>query len=277
MPTDRDPRSDLGAWLGEELRSARRAAGHSSQDALARELGFDRTTINKAETGDRPPSDLVSAKLAEMFPSLANGLYVQLCGIARKSNGKFAGWFERDWLPVEREATSLRWWEPIIIPGLLQTADYARALSQAWEPASSDDDLDQLVDGKLERQSILDRESPPDLRVVLAEAVLHNLVGSPKITHDQLVHLADMSRRAAVTVQVVPAALGAHGGMLGAFILASPSDTVYLETAVQAQTTGDDTFRERATIIFDRLRDDALPRGASRDLILKVADEQWNT
>src|SRR6266568_3875691 len=238
MANDRDPRTDLGAWLGEELRTARTAADYSSQDALARELGFDRTTINKAETGERPPSDLVSAKIAEKFPGLSNGLYAQLATIARKSNGKFPGWFERGWLPIEREATSLRWWEPIHIPGLLQTGDYARSLFQAWQPASSGDDLDALVNGRLERQNILDRDNPPDLRVVLDEAALHRL--------------------------------------LGAFILAKPSGTLYLETAVEAQITGDDTFRERATLIFDRLTDDALPRGASRDLILKVAEEQWN-
>ncbi len=276
MANDRDPRTDLGAWLGEELRTARTAADYSSQDALARELGFDRTTINKAETGERPPSDLVSAKIAEKFPGLANGLYVQLATIARKSNGKFPGWFERDWLPIEREATSLRWWEPIHIPGLLQTGDYARSLFQAWQPASSGDDLDALVNGRLERQNILDRDNPPDLRVVLDEAALHRMIGSPKIMNDQLVHLADMSCRPAVTVKIVPARLGAHGGLLGAFILAKPSGTLYLETAVEAQITGDDTFRERATLIFDRLTDDALPRGASRDLILKVAEEQWN-
>jgi len=277
MANDRDPRSDLGAWLGVELRNARAGAGFSSQDALARELGFDRTTINKAETGERPPSELVSAAIAERFPGLVNGLYVQLAAIARKSNGKFPGWFERDWLPVEREATSLRWWEPVHIPGLLQTADYARSLFQAWQPASSGDDLDALVNGRLERQAILDKDNPPDLRVVLDEAALHRMIGSAKIMNAQLVHLADMSCRPAVTVKIVPAGLGAHGGLLGAFILARPTGTLYLETAVEAQITGDEAFRERATLLFDRLTDDALARGASRDLILKVANEQWNT
>ena len=77
------------------------------------------------------------------------------------------------------------------------------------------------------------------------------------------------------TVQVVPADLGAHGGMLGAFILADPSGTVYLETAVEAQITGRSALTERAALIFDRLRADALPRAASRDLIVKVAHERW--
>ena len=87
MANDRDPRSDLGAWLGEALRGARAEAGYKSQDQLARELGFDRTVIVKAESGSRPPSEDVAAKIAEKFPGLANGLYVHLAGIARKSNG----------------------------------------------------------------------------------------------------------------------------------------------------------------------------------------------
>ncbi len=81
MANDRDPRSDLGAWLGEELRRARLDGGFTSQDQLARELGFDRTVIVKAETGARPPSEDVAPKIAEMFPSLCNGLYVRLAAI----------------------------------------------------------------------------------------------------------------------------------------------------------------------------------------------------
>ena len=266
------------AWrvLGEELRRVRVAAGFRSQDQLACKLGFERTVITKIETGDRPPSADVAAALLTMFPDLGGGRFAELAEVARRANGKFPGWFERDWLPVEREATSLRWWEPILIPGLLQTGDYARALFQAWQPASSEDDLDALVTGRLERQDVLDRDDPPDLRVVLDESVLHRLIGSSKIMHDQLEHLADMSCRPMVTVQVIPAELGAHGGLLGAFILAGPSGTVYLETAVEAQITGDDPVRERAALTFDRLTRDVLPRGASRDLILKVANEQWN-
>jgi transcriptional regulator with XRE-family HTH domain len=277
VANDRDPRSDLGAWLGEELRRVRLAAGFKSQDQLARKLGFERTVITKIETGDRPPSSDVAEALLTIFPGLAGGKFAELAEVARRASGKFPSWFERDWLPVERQATSLRWWEPILIPGLLQTADYARALFQSWQPASSEDDLDALVNGRFERQLILDRDEPPDLRAVLDESVLRRRIGSPKIMYEQLEHLADVSCRPAVTVQVIPAELGAHGGLLGAFILAGPSGTVYLETAVEAQITGDDPVRERAALTFDRLTADALPRGASRDLILKVANEQWNT
>ena len=137
MANDRDARGDLGVWLGEELRCARLAAGYTSQDQFARELGFDRTVIVKAETGARPPSDDMAARIAEMFPDLCNGLYVRLAGIARKSNGPIPGWFA-DWVEIEAKATILRWWEPLLIPGLLQTEDYARAVLSTWRRDNPD-------------------------------------------------------------------------------------------------------------------------------------------
>src|ERR1039458_3753798 len=160
MASDRDPQSDLGAWLGEELRNARQAAGYTSQDQFARELGFDRTVIAKAESGSRPPSEDVAPKIAERFAGLANGLYWQLAAIARKSHGPIPGWFA-DWLAREREATSIRIWQPIIVPGLLQTAEYAQALFAGERKGIDADALADLVAARLGRQAIfkIERES----------------------------------------------------------------------------------------------------------------------
>ena len=114
-------------------------------------------------------------------------------------------------MDAEQQATALRTWQPILVPGLLQTRDYARALFQAWQPAASRDDLDALVGARIERQAILDRADPPELLAVLDEAVLHRQVGSAKIMCDQLAHLGEMSCRPAVTIQIVPAEVGTHG------------------------------------------------------------------
>jgi DNA-binding XRE family transcriptional regulator len=277
MASDRDPRSDLGAWLGEELRGARADAGYKSQDQLARELGFDRTVIVKAESGSRPPSEDVAAKIAEKFPGLANGLYVHLAGIARKSNGPIPGWFA-DWLTREREATSIRIWQPIIVPGLLQTAGYARALFIGERSNLGDDALDDLVGARLARQRIFDKPEPPHLWVVLDEAVLHRLIGTPKTTHDQLLHLVDMSERSYILVQVVPASVGAHAGLACAFMIGSVDGEpdVLLFEAVEDQTIKDAEVIRKTAVAFDLVRGDTLSRAASQDLILKVANEQWN-
>jgi hypothetical protein len=145
-------------------------------------------------------------------------------------------------------------------------------------PDTTDDVLDELVSARIGWQTILDRPRPPELWVVVDEAVLHRLIGSRKVMHEQLLHLADMSCRQSTTVQVVPAEAGAHAGLLGAFILAgfegAPS-ILHAETAVVAQTIEKPALVSKAALAFDRLRAEALPRGASRDLIGKVAGEQW--
>jgi DNA-binding XRE family transcriptional regulator len=274
MANDRDPRSDLGAYLGEELRRVRLAAGIDSQELLARELGFDRTVIVKAETGSSPPSKDVAPKIATRFPELCNGIYAALAEIARKSNGPIPGWFA-DWLEAERDAHTLRLWSPTLIPGLLQTAEYARALFVA--AGADEESASDLVAARLERQSIFDRPSPPHVVAVLDESVLHRLIGSVAIMADQLAHVASVSERLHVSVHVLPAT-GANAGLSGAFDIASSDDTAdTLRTeSLEDQTTENRALARKASIVFDLVRRDALPRVASRALILEAA-EQWKS
>jgi DNA-binding XRE family transcriptional regulator len=273
MANDREPRSDLGVWLGEELRGARLAAGYTSQDQFARELGFDRTVIVKAETGARPPSDDLAGKIGEQFPGLCNGLYVQLATIARKSNGPIPGWFA-DWLDAERQAHTLRIWQPLIVPGLLQTAEYARALFVA---AGEDADrVEELIAARLDRQAILDRPKPPQVVTVLDESVLHRLIGTPQIMADQLIHLAAVSERPNVTIQMIPSDIGANAGLSGGFQLASTdgAEDVLNMNGVEDVTSETRSLVRTAANMFVRVQADALPRAASRKLILEAA-EQW--
>jgi transcriptional regulator with XRE-family HTH domain len=272
----RDPESNPAAFLGEELRRARLAAGMSNQDQLAVKVHVERSVIGKAETGDRPPTPELAAALDETFPHL-DGLFTRLSKLARKAAAGFAPSFG-EWIDSEQEATVLRWWEPLVVPGLLQTAEYAREIL-ATNPDITDDMLQERVAGRIERQAILDLDRPPELCVLLGEDVLHRRIGSPKIMYDQLVQLADMSCRSNITVQVVPAELGAHTGLLGAFTIATlqvKPDIVYLETSADGQITEKSTVVSHVTLRFDRLRGEAVPRGASRDLILKVAEDKWN-
>ena len=277
MARDLDPGSSPAAFLGAELRRARVAAG-MSQEQFSRSLGFERTVITKAETGERPPSPEVAAAIDEAFPYL-DGLFSRLTLLARRANGRYPEWF-REWVDAEQQATALRTWQPILVPGLLQTRDYARALFQAWQPAASSDDLDALVGARIERQAILDRADPPELLAVLDEAVFHRMVGSAKIMDGQLANLGEMSCRPAVTIQIVPADVGTHAGLLGGFFVGSFDDTpviVYAETAVEGITIDKPALVSKAARAFERLRSEALPRGASRDLIRRVAEQRWTT
>jgi transcriptional regulator with XRE-family HTH domain len=270
----RDPETDPRACLGRALRRARVTAGFSSQDALAARLGFDRTVIAKAETGDRvPTSDVLTAWCD------ACSVDIELLGpwavLARRADGPIPNWFE-SWLEAERDAHTLRLWSPILVPGLLQTAEYARALLVA---TGLDEDAAQAhVTVRLERQVILDRPNPPHVVAVLDEPVLHGLIGSPQVMADQLTHVAELAERTNVSVQVLPLGTGANAGLSGAFDLASGDGApeVLRMDAVEDVTVETRSLVRKAANIFDRVRADALPRAASRKLILEAA-EQWKT
>jgi hypothetical protein len=164
------------------------------------------------------------------------------------------------------------------VPGLLQTPDYARAVL-ATVPNIAPGDLDERVTARMARQAILDRDDPPLLWAVLDEAMLHRPIGDdPKVMREQLAHLDEMAGRRNVTIEVIPYGAGGHVGLLGAFMLADFPDApsvAYLETAASGQIVEDAKTVAAVILRFDTLRSEALPRRASRESILKVANE-WN-
>jgi transcriptional regulator with XRE-family HTH domain len=271
-----DPESNPASFLGAELRRARVAAGFSSQEALAAKLGYDRSVIAKAETGERPPSpEVADALQAELFPAGPDGLVIRLATLARRADGPIPSWFE-SWLEAERTAHMLRLWSPVLVPGLLQTGEYARELFLAT--GLDEDAAAEHVAVRLGRQGILERPKPPHVVVVLDEPVLHHLISSPQVMADQLTHIAEMSERPNISVQVIPADAGANAGLSGAFDLASGDGApeVLRMEAVEDVTVESRSLVRAAADIFVRVQADALPRAASRALILEAA-QQWKT
>lgn len=155
--------------------------------------GLTRTVVAKAETGDRPPTDEVLDAWCEGC-GLDRELFGRWAAFARRTDGPVPAWFE-DYLEAERAAQSLLIWSPIVIPGLLQSADYARVLLLGQQTDTSDEAIGALVSARLDRQVIFDRADSPDVAVVLDEAVLHRLIGTPAIMHDVLVHVAEVALR----------------------------------------------------------------------------------
>jgi transcriptional regulator with XRE-family HTH domain len=271
-----DPERNPAGFLGAELRRARLAAGYSSQEALAARLGYDRSVIAKAETGERPPSpEVADAIEAELFPAGPSGFVGRLAALARRAGGPVPSWFE-SWLEAERDAHMLRLWSPVLVPGLLQTAGYARALFLAT--GLDEDAAQEHVTVRLDRQAILERPRPPHVVTVLDQSVLHRLIGSPQVMADQLMHIAELSERPDLSVQVIPADTGANAGLSGAFDLASSEGgpEVARMEAVEDVTAESRSLVRKAANIFVRVQADALPRAASRTLILEAA-EQWKT
>jgi transcriptional regulator with XRE-family HTH domain len=270
----RDARTNPAAFLGVRLRQGRIDAGFSSQDALAAKLGFDRTVITKAETGERPPTPDVLSTWCETC-DLDLDMFTGLAELARSADGPIPTWFE-GWLDAEGNAHTIRIWQPLIIPGLLQTGEYARALFVA---AGADEDrATDLVNARLERQAILDRSQSPHVIAVLDESVLHRLIGSAQVMADQLAHLADVAGRPNISVEIVPVSTGANAGLSGGFQLAScdGAPDVLNMNGVEDVTAESRSLVRQATVIFDLVRGDALPRTASRTLISEAAEE-WKT
>jgi hypothetical protein len=277
MPAKRD--LDPGAsplhFFGAEVRRAREAADMTLAD-LGALVPCDASTVSKIEAGQLRPTQRFVTACIETFPPLEwlGRFYEesQMWG-----DGAIPRWFE-DWLSAEREAATLRIWQPLLVPGLLQTADYARALFVGERQSLEGDALEELVTARLARQAIFDKPAPPHLWVVLDESVLHRLVGTAKIMHDQLVQLADLAERPCISIQVIPASAGAHAGLACAFLIGSADGEpdLLLVEAIEDQTLRDPEVVRKAAVVFDLVRGDALPRGSSQDLILKVAEGKWN-
>jgi transcriptional regulator with XRE-family HTH domain len=213
-----DPGAGPLNFFGAELRRARMAAG-LSQEQLGLRVGYSGAQVGKVETGERVPSLDFARRCDTALPEMG-GLFARIFDLARRWDGGYPSWFA-EWVEAERQATSVCWWEPLLIPGLVQTADYARALFEAWRSAASEDELEQLVSARMERQAIFERPRPPSLWVIVDEAVLHRRIGSEKVMREQLAHLAEIAQRPKITIQVVPGEVGAHVGLLGAFAIAS--------------------------------------------------------
>jgi len=281
---DYDPDGTPEGVFGAELRFYREQAG-MTQEELAARVNVSHDVISKIETGSRPPARGFPERL-DAVPELDTRgalarLWKRLSKAAR--HRAYPGWFA-PWPEIETQATALRSYEPLLVPGLLQTEDYARAILRGAQGDATEDEIDQQVTARLERQGVLSGDNPPYLWVVLDEGVLHRRIGDAKTMLDQLWQIVRIAERPKVSVQVVPFDAGERTGLLGAFTIAELDGAggwLYLETATtgqlaEASPVVSSTVSD-AGLIFDTLRSEALPRGASRDLILKVAEGKWTT
>jgi transcriptional regulator with XRE-family HTH domain len=271
------PDSDA-VFLGKVLKKARIAAG-LSQEALADEFGFERTVITKAESGYRPPSPPVAEAYARRFPELnaliEGGLIEDWADHVKQAGGASPKYFGK-WADREKDATTLFYWAPVLVPGILQTESYARSLLQT---IPSDEPLDARLADRMDRQQVLSRSHPPVVSVIIAEQVLHRCVGSAQIMHEQLTYMADIPYPK-VVVQLIPAEVGAHPGLEGAVSIAEQDGgptIVHLESFTAAQTTAEPDIVADVREITALVRAEALPRSASRDRIARLADELWKT
>jgi transcriptional regulator with XRE-family HTH domain len=264
--------------IAAELKRLREERG-LTLDHAARELGVARSTMSRIENAQVSvrPGDVRT--LLELYgvPSDDAASLVQVARDARQR-----GWWHAysDVLPsrfevyvgLEQAASEICTFDMALVPGLLQTADYARAAIEAERPDASPTEVDRRTELRMRRQY---DEARPELLVVLDEAVIRRVVGGPATMRAQLERLADEGEAPGLTLQIVPFGAGAHASMIGSFsILAFPDradpPVVYLESrAGGLYVEGNDTRAYDRT--FRSLQAVALAPKASTDLIRESA------
>ncbi|GAA0374745.1 helix-turn-helix transcriptional regulator [Streptomyces blastmyceticus] len=270
--------------LATVLVKLREEAGKSPEDAAER-IGCHRSKISRVENA-RLGISLGEVRDLLRFYGVDDPEYAEeVVNLARRSNER--GWTKQlglrlpsyvDYIDYEETADYIRSFEPMVVSGLLQTSDYARALLKAAPSMLSNERITELVQVRMRRQRILDRDAPPRVCVIQGEAALRAQVGGRSIMAAQLQHLEEVSERPNIDVQVLPFSAGAHAGVLGTFVLFSfptPafSDIVCLEhrTGTLYMETPEDT--SAYTLTFDSLRSTALSPADSLDLINRVKQE----
>jgi hypothetical protein len=182
----------------------------------------------------------------------------------------------RDFISLESQAGAMRTLETTVVPGLLQTPEYARAVTKAAVEGLSEDRLDTLVEVRLARQDVLRADPPLELSAVLDEAVLRREVGGPGVMARQLERLVEAARLPQVRLQVLPFAAGAHIGVTGPFVIFSFSSTSDLDVVVLDHLTSS-LYLERKedlqayTEAFNALQVHALSPEDSLDFIAGTA------
>lgn len=275
-PRELDPSASALAFFGAELRRARLAAG-KTQEQLARLVNYSASLVGAVETATQtPPPDLAErADEALGTDGLLTRLWEHWVG-KEISRARLPVWF-RPFVQYEARATVLWQFEPVAVPGLLQTEDYARAVIRTGHPGEGNDEIEALVTARMERQTILDRANPPTLVVLLQEGVLSHVVGTRQVMHEQMEILLKAAQRPKVILQIVPESAGVSASAAGMFTIAklddNGGDVVYFETVATGQVTDRADDVAACATAFEVLRAEALPREASLDLIRRRLEE----
>jgi transcriptional regulator with XRE-family HTH domain len=260
------------AMFADELKLARAAAG-LTQEQLADKIHNHPSLIARIETCRSVPTLDFARRSDEALGT--NGVLARMQPQAKRV--AFVPGFGQ-YLQIEEAAALLRSWEPLVVNGLLQTQDYARALITGTGPGDSEEQVEQLVAARLERQAILDRDEPPRLCVIMDVSVLRYEIGGPAVMRGQLEHLIELARRPSIALHVVPDVAGAHPGLLGGMMIAGFADhdrldVGYLETPLAGWLVEDASDVAQLILLYDTLRGEALPQRASAELLAKVVQE----
>ncbi|MFE0258259.1 helix-turn-helix domain-containing protein [Streptomyces sp. NPDC059010] len=252
--------------LGYELKHLRERAGLTAGEA-AEHINMGRVQLSQIETAK---TTILTPRLHELCDlyGCTDKAYVQALVDMSEATGK--GWWSAhkkrrsldalNTAELEANSTALRMHQSMLIPGLLQTAEYARAIFAT--PGLGFERSEGALEFRLERQRVLTRENPPSVHAVIHESALHMRFGGTEVVREQLLHLVELARLPNVTIQIYPFTAQTYPAFSGNFVHAVPGvpelGTVLLELPVGLTYLGDRTGLDRYTKMFQHLAENAL-------------------
>ncbi|MGW2375152.1 MULTISPECIES: helix-turn-helix domain-containing protein [Kitasatospora] len=268
--------------LGSELRRLRDRAGLQAK-AVADELGFSATKVSRIESGQTTLKESDVRAMLELYGVSDAAELRQFISLTRRSTQR--GWWHDygdtlpDWFQtyvgLEADAARIRGYEVELVPGLFQTADYARAMFGVSPANLRPEEIERRVRLRIQRQEVFHRQDPPDVRVILSESAFRRPVGGPAVMHSQVEHLIALSEKPCVTIQVLPFNYGPHPSMSTAFNILSfadvPGDIVYVEaltSSLYLERDDDIAHHER---VFEQLTTAAISPDDSRTWMQELA------
>ncbi|MCA1219758.1 helix-turn-helix domain-containing protein [Streptomyces sp. 8L] len=260
-----DPSDSVLSFYVTDLRRRREDAGISQRD-FAKMALMSPSLLNKIEAAKRLPTKELSALADEKFGT--GEYFTRLWHLVIKY--AHPKWF-RPYTELEEAAVRIRSFQVQVMPGLLQTEDYARAVLGTRR--DSRERIEEMVSGRIERQHILKRPNPPEMWVVLDESVLHRRTGDIDTMRGQFEHVIHMAESTDLVLQVIPYDVGMHAGCEGSFAsltLDQGPNVVYVDGFLEGQLLGEREHIKTAERVYDLLAVDALSMGRSMDLIKRA-------
>jgi transcriptional regulator with XRE-family HTH domain len=266
--------------LARQLRQLRENAGLTLEEA-APKLDFSVSRLSRIENAQVLIDVHWVRGMLDLY-DVGGDRWTELVELAREAQQP--GWWKayglgkHAWyVAYETEAERIQDFEPTFVPGLLQTAAYARALMVAVPLRRTSEQLDNEVAARMHRQRRLSSdENPLALLAVVEESVLHRPVGGPEVMREQLRHMAALAELDSVTLHVLPTAIGAHAALASGFIILGfgelgEPDMAYVEHSLGALNLDKDGDVARARLTFERVLSDALDPAESLTLIRRLA------
>lgn len=268
-----DPSASMAALFGARVRRLRTAAG-LTQAELGDKVHVVSTRITQIERASGAKPTLGLARALDVALD-ADDLLVELWPYVYRE--AFPDW-SRKFMEYSERALVIRQYAAHVVPGLLQTEDYARAVLALDAMLDSEEQLEERVAARMGRQDRLSSLDRPELVVILDEAVLRRPIGGHGVMRQQLARLLDAAAERHITVQVLPFDQGGHeamGGSLTILTLPDGSEMAYTEGSDYGQLTEEPANVSRYKVIYDRLRAAALPPLMSIDMIRSTMEGNY--